>query len=1061
MQSAIKNMINDSSTISIENIYDDEISQIKESGPLAATLTATGFMNKVCKVLADSGKKSGPKRVAALEAIGKVIVIDGMIPYSIYEMAPVILDACGDKVSSVVATANETLNIFKALVPKHAIKALVPILINQMNTGECKAGTVIRALELGRYFLTKYNQQLLGELPILMPVLVELCIDTNTDVENEAREFIKDIMSLIENGDVEPLLPSLIEAMVNPDETRETVHRLAGTTFANVVDAPTYSIVLPVLVRGFDEPSQQTKRMCAVVVDNMIKLALEPCDASLFIPAVLPRLIKCCETVADPEARNMCIKAREGLERLEKVIGEPTSKKLASVDLLMPVLINAADKPLDKPLDVLDAVAGRYICACAASLANANEYTVSTWTTVIGDTAALIATFGDSNTIVTALYKECELKFKAQDAVDDDDSAEVLCDCKFTLAYGSKILLHNTNMKLKRGKMYGLLGGNDCGKTTLMRAITNEQIEGFPPPSEVRTVFVEADIQGELSDLSCVDYVLEDPCIKKYNVTRDAVSSILQSVGFQVGGVREGADPLLPVARLSGGWRMKLALARAMLQNADILLMDEPTNHLDVINVAWVKSYIKSLEGVTCIIVSHDAGLLTDVCTHILSIKDLKLHNFQGNLPLYVAKNPAAKSFFEFKASEKMQFTFPKPSFIDGIKSRGKALMKMTDVTFGYPTSTGYIINDVRVQVSMASRVACVGVNGAGKSTMVKLLTGEMDPIGTKCLIGENRGTVWKHPGARVAYVAQHAFHHIEQHMDKTPNEYIKWRYQYGKDKETLAKVTMDYNDGEIKLQETPVEISIKDESTGKVTTHKRIVETLTGQFRKNKAKEIEYEVKWYNMAMDHCLWYNVTKLEKWGWAKMIRKIDEEAAQRAGLYARPLTSPEVEGHLGALGMAPEFATHHRIQALSGGQKVKVVLAAAMWMQPHLLILDEPTNYLDREALGALAHAIENYEGGVVIISHNNDFCQQLCPETWVMEGGRLNCKGDAEWMKNQDTAVEFKAMEEMTDASGNTVKLKPAKKEMSKKEKKAAARRKALKIKNGEPLSSESDEDWD
>ena len=152
------------------------------------------------------------------------------------------------------------------------------------------------------------------------------------------------------------------------------------------------------------------------------------------------------------------------------------------------------------------------------------------------------------------------------------------------------------------------------------------------------------------------------------------------------------------------------------------------------------------------------------------------------------------------------------------------------------------------------------------------------------------------------------------------------------------------------------------------------------------------------------------------------------------MYQRPLTGPEVEKHLGDLGLQPEYASHHRISALSGGQKVKVVLAAAMWMQPHIVILDEPTNYLDREALGALAGAIETFEGGVVIISHNNDFCNQLCPETWVMEAGRLNCKGDADWMKQQDTKVEFTAMDEMTDAAGNTVKLKQGARELSKKE---------------------------
>lgn len=92
--------------------------------------------------------------------------------------------------------------------------------------------------------------------------------------------------------------------------------------------------------------------------------------------------------------------------------------------------------------------------------------------------------------------------------------AQVLCDCEFTLAYGTKILLHNARMKLKKGMKYGLLGRNDCGKTTLMRAIAEGSVDGFPDSSEVKCVFVEADIQGELSHLTCVNYVLEWPAIK-------------------------------------------------------------------------------------------------------------------------------------------------------------------------------------------------------------------------------------------------------------------------------------------------------------------------------------------------------------------------------------------------------------------------------------------------------------------------------------------------------------------------------------------------------------------
>ncbi len=109
-----------------------------------------------------------------------------------------------------------------------------------------------------------------------------------------------------------------------------------------------------------------------------------------------------------------------------------------------------------------------------------------------------------------------------------------------------------------------------------------------------------------------------------------------------------------------------------------------------------------------------------------------------------------------------------------------RAILKMHNMSFTYPGRDSPQVRDVSLQVSLSSRVACVGANGAGKSTLIKVLTGETEPT---------TGTVWKHPNLRIAYVAQHAFHHIEQHLDKTPNEYIQWRYAIGEDREALQKV--------------------------------------------------------------------------------------------------------------------------------------------------------------------------------------------------------------------------------------------------------------------------------
>jgi elongation factor 3 len=124
-----------------------------------------------------------------------------------------------------------------------------------------------------------------------------------------------------------------------------------------------------------------------------------------------------------------------------------------------------------------------------------------------------------------------------------------------------------------------------------MRSLANNQVEGFPDVTQVRTVFVEADIQGEQSHLSCVDYVAVDPKLQAMGITQDQIRNVLATVGFTEDGK---AKPNHAVSTLSGGWRMKLALARAMLQQADILLLDEPTNHLGMFeggNFAWFSAF--------------------------------------------------------------------------------------------------------------------------------------------------------------------------------------------------------------------------------------------------------------------------------------------------------------------------------------------------------------------------------------------------------------------------------------------------------------------------------------
>merc|ERR1719420_2182722 len=145
-------------------------------------------------------------------------------------------------------------------------------------------------------------------------------------------------------------------------------------------------------------------------------------------------------------------------------------------------------------------------------------------------------------------------------------------------------------------------------------------------------------------------------------------------------------------------------------------------------------------------------------------------------LTQWVEKHPEKKSYFEL-SNEVMKFTFPEPGAMEGCKSRSKVVLRMNNVTFQYPTKDKQTIMDVSLTVSQVSRVAVIGANGAGKSTAIKVLVGEQKPT---------EGTIWKAAGLRMAYVAQHAFHHLEKHMQKTPTEYIMWRFAGNDDKESL-----------------------------------------------------------------------------------------------------------------------------------------------------------------------------------------------------------------------------------------------------------------------------------
>merc|ERR1719222_253468 len=201
------------------------------------------------------------------------------------------------------------------------------------------------------------------------------------------------------------------------------------------------------------------------------------------------------------------------------------------------------------------------------------------------------------------------------------------------------------------------------------------------------------------------------------------------------------------------------------------------------------------------------------------------------------------------------------------------------------------------------------------------------------------------------------------------------------------------------------------------------VPDAVVNRRQKKKEKTYEYEVKWQFKPMESNVWVEKEILVKMGYLKLVQREDERQAAMGGLMTKQLTQPSIEKHLGDFGVDPESASHTQINQLSGGSKVKVVLAGAMWQNPHILILDEPSNYLDRDGLGALILAIKDYKGGVLIISHNMEFCDGVATEKWIMNKGKLRIEGESV-AAEEEAQSGNKEEEEVFDASGNKIDVK-------------------------------------
>ncbi len=512
-----------------------------------------------------------------------------------------------------------------------------------------------------------------------------------------------------------------------------------------------------------------------------------------------------------------------------------------------------------------------------------------------------------------------------------------------SLMRGTKPLLEGADLTLNPGDKIGLIGANGAGKSSLFAMLRNElHPDGgeIDFPAKWRMAYVAQEtpaldrpaldyaidgdvnlrrLQAELDALEAAPHTEENGIAmgNVHSALMDADAYTVQSRGEQLLlGLGFSLDQMQqPVASFSGGWRMRLNLAQALMCPSDLLLLDEPTNHLDLDAIIWLEDWLKRYAG-TLIIISHDRDFLDEIVNVVVHIDELKLKRYSGNYSSF-ERQRAAAMVLAASALEKQQRTRAHlESFINRFKaqatkarqaqSRMKALAKMEelaplraaaefsfefrdplaapnpllvmeDVDAGYPILDAHgdkvdsktIVKRVNFSLQIGQRIGLLGVNGAGKSTLIKTIAGELAPVNGTATVGK---------GLSIGYFAQHQ-----------------------------------------------VEMLRHDESP------------------------------------------------LWHLAKIAPTVREQ---------------ELRNFLGGFNFPGTMVTSP-IKPFSGGEKARLALALIVWQRPNLLLLDEPTNHLDLETREALTLALAQFEGTLVVVSHDRHLLRATTDQFIIVAEGKL------------------------------------------------------------------------
>ncbi|CAI7991054.1 ATP-binding cassette sub-family F member 3 [Geodia barretti] len=389
------------------------------------------------------------------------------------------------------------------------------------------------------------------------------------------------------------------------------------------------------------------------------------------------------------------------------------------------------------------------------------------------------------------------------------------------ISYGQKTLLSGADLGLTFGRRYGLVGRNGTGKTTLLRSIASRELR---LPSHLTVLHVEQEVErGEGSALESVlecdfergeliarvkragttpeeDTSLPELYARLEEIEADKApakaASILAGLGFSA------EAQSFPTKQFSGGWRMRLALARALFTKPDLLLLDEPTNMLDMRAVLWLEDYLLTWLS-TILVVSHDRHFLTSVCTDIIHMHSKRLDFYKGNYETFVQTKTEKLKSQQREYEAQMQYRQHLQAFVDRWRYNAKRssqaqsrlkileklpeltpvvaeqevilrfpevdklsppILQLSEITFGYGKEV--VFKNMNINADMESRIALVGENGAGKTTLVKLLTGELSP---------QEGYRQAHRSLKTAFFSQH---HVDQLvMDVTALEFMQQKF--------------------------------------------------------------------------------------------------------------------------------------------------------------------------------------------------------------------------------------------------------------------------------------------